>query len=68
MRNIFLEKSCAKCGGFASLRSFLLKIKIDYISGSTVWNVIKFVFIVCQSQGLPKYIKASPLTTCFDLI
>ena len=52
MRNIFLEKSYAKCGGEASNRSFK-KIKLQYISGSTVSVVIKFVFIVCPSRGLP---------------
>ena len=36
MRNIFLENSRTKCGGEASSRLFLSKIKIEYISGSTV--------------------------------
>ena len=40
-----------------------IKIKIEHISGSTTWNVIKFVFIVCWD--LPKYIKTIVLTSCF---
>ena len=46
----------------------LQKIKIDYISGSTVWNVIRFVLIVYLSRGLPKYIETKVLTTCFYII
>ena len=38
------------------------------MSGSTVWNAIKFVFIICPSRGLPKYIKTQVQATCFDLI
>ena len=36
MRNIFLEKSFAKCGGEASPRLFHKKIKIDHISESKI--------------------------------
>ena len=50
-RNIFIEKSYSKCGE-ASPWPFSQKINIEHISGSIVWNVIKFVFIVCPSQGL----------------
>ena len=32
--------------------------------GSTVWYVIKFVLVVCQSRGLLQYIKTKVLTTC----
>ena len=64
MRNIFLQKSCAKCSGEASPKSFHRKIKLSI---STVWNVIKFVFIVCPSQSLLKYVKTKVLTTCFYL-
>ena len=28
----------------------------------------KFVFILCPSQGPPKYVKSNVLTTCFNLI
>ena len=45
-----------------------IKIIIEHISGSTVLNVIKIVFIACPSRGLPKYIKTEVLTTCFYLI
>ena len=46
MRNIFLEKSCTKCGGETSPRPFL-KNQNWAISGSLIRNVIKFVFVVC---------------------
>ena len=36
-----------------------IKIKTRRISRSTVWNVIKFAFIVCSSGGLPKHIKGA---------
>ena len=52
MINISLEKSCTKCGGEAR---------------STVRNVIKFLFIVCPSGGLPIYIKTKVQKTCFYL-
>ena len=51
MRKIFLEKSYKQCDGETSSRPFYKKIK--RISRSTVWNVIKFVFTLCPSQGLP---------------
>ena len=66
MRNIFIEKSYTKYGGEASPRPFYKKSKS--LSRSTVWNVIKFVFILCPSQGLPMYIKTKVLITCFYLI
>ena len=31
--------------------------KIDYISGSAACNVLRFVFIVCQSRGLQNILK-----------
>ena len=49
-------------------RTLLWKIKIEHISGSTVWNVIQFVFLACPSWGLPKHNKTKVLTTCFDLM
>ena len=66
MGNIFLEK--AKCGGETSPRVFYQIIKIEHISESTVWNLIKLDFIVCPRQGLPKEIKIMVLTTCIYLI
>ena len=57
MKNIFIKKSYTKCGGETSLRPFHKKIEIEHVSGSTVWNAIRFVFIVCTGQGLSKYIK-----------
>ena len=40
--------------------------KVEHIFESTIWNVINF-FIVCQSRGLPKYVKTKLLTTCLYL-
>ena len=51
LRNIFLRKSCAKCGREASSRPFVKKLKLC-IAGSTVWSFMQFVFIVCQDRGL----------------
>ena len=48
IRNIFLEKSCTKCGGEASPRSFYKKI-IEHISESTDWNVINVQVEVYQN-------------------
>ena len=42
-----------------------MKNQIDNISGSTFWNVIKFVFLVYPSRGRPKYIKTTVPTPCF---
>ena len=64
MRNIFLEKSCRKCVEEVSPK----KIKIEHIPGLTVWNVIKFVFILYPSWSLIIYIKSKLLDTWFYLI
>ena len=58
MCNTFLEKSYTKCGGEASL-SPLWRIKIEHISGTTVWNVIK---------GLKKAKKMSGTSLIFCII
>ena len=48
------------------LLSYLfLKNQIEHIYGSTVWNFINFVFIVCPNGGQRKYIEIRVLTTCF---
>ena len=65
MRNIFLKE---KCGGEASPRPFYKKSKLSISLDQTFWNVMKFVFIVCPSHGLPKCIKTKVLTTCSDLV
>ena len=53
MTNIFLEKPYTKCGG-KLVPDLLQNIKIENVPRSTAWNVIKFVFIECPSEGLPK--------------
>ena len=40
----------------------------EHISGSSVLNVTQFVFVVCSSKGLPKYIKTEVRSTCFNEI
>ena len=50
MGKVFLEKPDTKYGEEASPRPF----KIEYISASTDWNVIKFIFTVSSSRGLLK--------------
>ena len=57
--NMRLEKSYTKCDEEASPRSFN---KIEHISGSALWSVIKLAFFVYPSGGLPKYIKTNVLT------
>ena len=59
---IFFGKSYTKCGGEANSIPFYKNSKLRR---STVWIDIKFVFIVCQSEGLPKYIKTKAMNTCF---
>ena len=49
MRNIFLEKSCMKFGGKASLRPFSEK-KIEYISAALLY---------CQVEGHQSKLKLS---------
>ena len=41
------------------------KIKIEHMSGSTVWSFIQFVFIACSTQELPKPIQTKALITGF---
>ena len=47
------------------LSDLSLKTIIEHISGLTVWNVIRFIFIVCPSQGLSK-LKRWPLGFSLD--
>ena len=37
-------------------QTLLWKFKIEHISRSTVWDVIKFGFVICPRVGLPSYI------------
>ena len=53
MKNIYIGKSYTKYGEDASTRAFF-KIKIDYISGSTVSNVLKSVFTVMSKPTSAK--------------
>ena len=58
MTNIFLEKS--------SPNSFY-KNQIEYIAGSTFWNVVKFAVVICPSRVLSMCPSVQVLTTCFYL-
>ena len=37
------------------LKNCTQNVRKYHISGSTVWNFIKFVVVVCANRGLPKY-------------
>ena len=50
VRNIFLEKSCTKCGGEIIPRPFSKKSKLG-ISLDQESKVLYIVFIVCQAEG-----------------
>ena len=54
-RNIYLEKLCTKCAEEASSKLFHKKIKNEYISGSTVWNVIIFFYCLSKSRSTKIY-------------
>ena len=64
---MFLEKSYTKCCEETSPR-LLLKIKIGHISRSTVWNVVRYTFIVCASQRLLKHIRTKVLPSSFKFL
>ena len=55
MKSIFLE-NLMQIMVEKLKKSFLEKIKIEHIFGSTVCNFVQFVFTVCASRGLRKYI------------
>ena len=67
MRNIFLEKSYAKCGGETSPRPFSEKLKLS-ISLDQNSKVLYSFFNCMPSCGLSKYNKNKLQTTCFYLI
>ena len=50
VRNIFLEKSCTKCGGEIIPRPFSKKSKLG-ISLDQESKVLYIAFIVCQAEG-----------------
>ena len=56
MRNIFLEKSYINVVGKLVPDTFL-KIKIEYISGSTVQNFIQFVLLHVQVDDFQNILK-----------
>ena len=65
MTNVFLKKWYTKRGGETSPRPFSKNSKLR---STEIWNFIQFVFIVCPSRVLLKYIKPKVLTTCFYLV
>ena len=56
MRNIFLDKSCTKCGGETSPRLFSEKLKLSI---SVDQSFIKFAFIARQVEGYRNITKLS---------
>ena len=67
MRNISLKNHTQNVGEKES-ETLFLKLEIELIAGSTIWNFVHFLFIVCPSRGLLKYIKTKKLTSGFYLI
>ena len=67
MRNIFLEKSCKKCGGKTIHRPIFKKAKLS-ISLDRESKILQICFILCPNQGPPKYIKNKVFNTLFYLI
>ena len=59
MRNIFLEKSYAKCGGMTIPRPFSKKSKLSISLDHIVQSFIKFVFIIYQIEGYRNIFKQS---------
>ena len=59
-----LEKSYTKFGGETCPRPFFKKSKLS-VSLDQQANVLYFVFIICPSHGLLKYIDTAVQSTCF---
>ena len=68
IRNLFLEKLYRKYVEDASLRPFNNKSKLGMSLDQESEILLKFVFVVCVSQGLPTYVKTKVMTTCFYLL
>ena len=54
-RKSFFEKSYTKCGK----ENFFQKVKIEYISGSVGYILIKFVLTIFQVKGYRNILKLS---------
>ena len=67
MRNPFLERSYLKYGGETSCRPLSNKSKLSMCLDQQS-EILQFVFIVCPSHGLPRYIEIKVVTTYFYLI
>ena len=67
MRDIFLEKSCIKCGRKTIPAPFPKKSKLS-ISLNQKPCFLQFVFIVYLVEGYPNNIETKLQTTCFYLI
>ena len=67
MRNIFLEKSYAKYGGEASLRSFYKKSNLNISLDQQSEHLSNFLLFYVQVEdyqvGLPKYVECKVVTT-----
>ena len=68
MRNIFLEKSYTTHNVVEKLISdpFIKNENWAYLRINSL-KCYKFFFLVCQSRGVPKYIKIKVLTSCLYL-
>ena len=67
IKNTFLQ-NCTQRMEEKLVPDPFVNIKVESISGSAVWNVIKFAFIVCPRQSLSKCFKTNNVTICFCLI
>ena len=66
MRNIFLEKSCTKCGGETSPISFSGKLKLSISLDQYPFHTV--VFIASQVEYYLKYIESKLQNTYFYFI
>ena len=57
MRNIFLKKSYTKCGKETSPWAFSKKVKIENISGSTIWTFIQFALLFVIAEDYQNILK-----------
>ena len=67
IRNIFLEKSYANCGGETSPRPFSEKLKLS-LSRDQYFQVLHSLFLFHGKLRLSKYIETKLQTTWFYLI
>ena len=69
MRNTFLEKSYTEFSEETSPGPYPKNKDRTYLWINKQSKIVmQFVFIICSSRGLAKYVETKVLTTCFYLI